>query len=324
MIKKLIKIKDYFPFLLIVFFATCLAFERSFSAFTIEGIKMYFLTLFPSLFPYLFVTAMLSFVKGGDIISKFISPFFSRVFKVNGACGYAYFISLISGYPVGAITVSRLKKNNQISEAEAVRASILCSTSSPSFIITVVGAICFNSTMVGLFLFLAHFLSSITVGLIFSRYKKDIPPTPLTFDEKITTDNFIYDGIISTVNSALFVGGLVTLFYVFTEILYTLGILSLPINLLSCLIADKELSKAIVFGLFETTKGIKLLSLIKPSSLTFCVCSFLCGFSGLSVILQSVCYLKTAKIKTAPYLLSKIFSAVLNLFYSFIFSLLLF
>ncbi len=324
MIKKLIKIKDYLPFLLIIFFATCLAFERSFSSFTIEGIKMYFLTLFPSLFPYLFVTAMLSFVKGGDIISKLLSPFFSRVFKVNGTCGYAYFISLISGYPVGAITVSRLKKNNQISEAEAVRASILCSTSSPSFLVTVVGAICFNSTIVGLFLFLTHLLSSITVGLIFSRYKKDITPTPLTVNEKINTDNFIYEGIISTVNSALFVGGLVTLFYVFTEILYSLKLLSLPINLISFIVSNEEIGKAIVFGLFEPTKGIKLLSLISPSSLTFCVCSFLCGFSGLSVILQSVCYLKTAKIKTVPFLLSKVFSAVFNLFYSFIFSLLLF
>ncbi len=285
---------------------------------------MYFLTLFPSLFPYVFITTLLSFMKTTGKIAKSLSPLTSKVFKVNGGVGYCYLMSLISGCPVGAMLVSNLRLENIISQTEGERGSALCSTYSPSFLITVVGAFCFSSVKLGLFLFLSHLISSFIIGLIFSMYKKDDFPSPFFAISQKKTDNFLYDGIVSSINSVTFVGGIITLFYLFTEILFSLGILNLPIALFAKILGNEEVAKALIFGLFETTKGIKVISSLPPSRQTFLVASFLCGFSGASVILQSLAYLKRAKIKTAPFIFSKIISAVLNLTFSFIFSLLLF
>ena len=323
MIKALIKIKDFALFFILLFFAILLAVNKSFTMLTIEGVKTYFATLFPSLFPYLFISSLLSLTNGAGKIAKLLSPFFNKVFNVSGACGYAYLISIISGYPIGSIMVSEFKKQNLISEVEAERASALCSTSSPSFIINVVGGYCFNNVKIGLLLYLSHILSSLFIGVIFSRYKKDNKSNNFNFTIK-QTDNVISEAITSSINSALFVGGFITLFYLFTEILYNIGILNLPIGFLTLIFKDSELAKATIFGLFESTKGFKFLSMLPKNRLSYCVSSFLLGFSGLSIIMQSTSSLKRAKIKTAPFLFSKVLSAVLNLIFSLIFSLLLF
>ena len=323
MIKTLLKLRDIIVFSAIIFFVFLLIVNDKFTTLTLEGIKTYYLTLFPSLFPYLFLTSLLTLTKGAGKVAKLISPFFEKVFNVSGACGYAYLMGVVSGYPIGSIMIAEFKKQNLISDTEAERASCLCATSSPSFVINVVGGLCFNSVKLGAFLYLGHLLSSIIVGLIFSNYKKEYVLTRKQFCVK-QSDNVISESITSAVNSALFVGGFITLFYLLTEILYTLGVFNLPIKLLSRLLGNTYLAKGVVFALFETTKGFKILASIPISRLTFCTGSFLIGFSGLSIIMQCISPLKTAKIKTAPHLFSKFVSAVLNLIFSFIFSLWLF
>ncbi len=323
MIKALLKIKDYLVFFAVMFFVFLLLSNDKFTSLTLEGVKTYYLTLFPSLFPFLFLTSLLTLTNGAGKVAKFISPFFEKVFNVSGACGYAYLMGVFSGFPIGSIMIAEFKKQNLISDIEAERASCLCATASPSFVINVVGGFCFDSAKLGVYLYVGHLLSSIILGLLFSRYKKEKVITRKEFSVK-QSDNVISESITSAVNSALFVGGFITLFYLLTEILYTLGALNLPINILTLLLGDKNLAKSVVFALFETTKGFKILASNKASRLTFCVGSFLLGFSGLSIIMQCISPLKSAKIKTAPHLFSKLVSAVLNLIFSFIFSLWLF
>ena len=127
----------------------------------------------------------------------------------------------------------------------------------------------------------------------------------------------------SAVISILVVGGLITVFYLITEILTTLGVLTPLVNLLVQLLGDKNIAEGIVYGLFECTKGLKALSGAGINFFTLPICAALCGFGGLSVIAQSVSYLKSAKIKTAPFILAKLTMAVigfiLGLILSFIF-----
>ncbi|MBQ7339804.1 MAG: hypothetical protein IJW43_02985 [Clostridia bacterium] len=317
MINIIKKNKDLFPVLIALLFMTILAVNKDFSAFTIDGIKMYFYFLLPSLFPYFFLVTILSLLKGVGKLSKLFSPISSRLFKVNGACGYAYFMSLIAGYPIGASLIADFKNSRLISSVEAERGSVLCSTSSPAYLISTVGAIMFESVIFGAVLFLCHLLSSITIGIIFSFYKKDKPTLLTSFSAK-KTDEILFDGITGAVNSTLFVGAIITLFYILTEILYSLGLLNLPINILTAIFKDQNVSLAIVFALFENGKGMKFLSSLGTNRLSFVLSCFLCGFSGLSIILQSVVYLKRAKIKIAPFILSKIMVAIINLVYGLI------
>ena len=173
MSKYLYTFLEFVAFCLLIAFSIILALDKSYSFVVLDGISLWLACVLPSLFPYFFITACLSNLNlTGKFCAK-LSPLTTNLFKVNGSVGYAYFISLVSGYPVGAKMVSDLYIGKVISNNEAVRASALCSTSSPMFLISSVGAIMFKNSLFGILLFLSNVLSSMIIGIIFSFYNRE-------------------------------------------------------------------------------------------------------------------------------------------------------
>ncbi len=322
MTKKINLFVEHVLFILLLALALLITLSSRYANATLDGIKLWFACVLPSLFPYLFITTILSSLSVTQKATNLLSPITRTVFKVNGGVGYAFFISLLSGYPVGAKAVADLKEQGVISNTEAVRASILCSNSSPAFLIGSIGSFTFNDRAFGITLFCLHLLSVLINGFLFSFYKRKEKPTNLTF--KCTAENggnLLYDGAYSSVISVLVVGGLITVFYILTEILEGTGIFSPLVSLLST-VTDEQTAKSVVFGCFECTRGLKQLSLGSTPGLALPIALGLCGFGGVSVIAQSLAFLRRAKIKTAPFLLSKVTSAVIGFILGIIFSLL--
>ncbi len=307
-------------FMFVMFFTIILS-TGKFSYAVTEGISLFALTVLPASFPYFFITAILSSMELTGKISSKLSPITKKLFNTGGVTGYALFMSIISGYPLGAKIVSDLREENLISEEEAIRASSFCSTSSPSFLIGCVGSLMFKSTVFGLYLFLSHILSAFTVGIIFSFYKRKSLPLKGGVLHAKKTDAILYESAFSSAISVLVVGSIITVFYTLTEIIFSLKILDPIINLLA-LVIGKNNASGLVMGIIECTKGYSTLSAnVNNFSLSLCV--FLAGFGGISVIMQSIAYLKKAKIKTATFLIAKILCAVLGVIYSIPFSFLL-
>lgn len=312
---------EYALFFLCLLFSCIIAFFGNFSSSVKEGIELWVACVIPSLFPYFFITAILSSLSITSKISYCLSPFTKKVFKVNGTVSYALFISLISGYPLGAKMVSDLKLKGLLNCTEAVRASVICSSSSPMFLIGSVGSIMFNDKRFGITLFLCHILAVFVNGFIFSFYKKSEKPSSqnLSLPNK-QVDNILYESVYSSVISILIVGGLITIFYTLTRVLYQLNLFNSLINALNLITKDQNLSQGLIFGIFECTQGLKELSKSGVGFLSLPLTLFICGFGGLSVIAQSIAFLKSAKIKTAPFLFSKVTSAVIGFLIGVIFS----
>ena len=321
MVKNLNTFLSFVLFLLLIAFSLLLAFGKGYSAFVLEGLNLYLACVVPSLFPYFFITAILSSMQITSKISNKLAFFTKRFFKRGGAVGYAFFMSLVSGYPVGAKIVCDLKEKGLISNSESIRASALCSTSSPMFLINSVGVFMFKNLKFGLSLFLCHLLSAIIVGIIFSFYHKKDKPFNLPYINSKAVDNVLYESAYSAVTSVLIVGAIITIFYLLTNVLFSLGVLSPIVNLFSLVLGNENLAKGLTFGLFECTQGLKVISTLPNSFLALPLSAFICGFGGLSVIMQSVAYLKKAKIKTTPFILAKIICAVINFILSIIFAL---
>ena len=321
MVKNLNTFLSFVLFLLLIAFSLLLAFGKGYSAFVLEGLNLYLACVVPSLFPYFFITAILSSMQITSKISNKLAFFTKRFFNVGGAVGYAFFMSLVSGYPVGAKIVCDLKEKGLISNSESIRASALCSTSSPMFLINSVGVFMFKNLKFGLSLFLCHLLSAIIVGIIFSFYHKKDKPFNLPYINSKAVDNVLYESAYSAVTSVLIVGAIITIFYLLTNVLFSLGVLSPIVNLFSLVLGNENLAKGLTFGLFECTQGLKVISTLPNSFLALPLSAFICGFGGISVIMQSVAYLKKAKIKTTPFILAKIICAVINFILSIIFAL---
>ncbi len=163
----------------------------------------------------------------------------------------------------------------------------------------------------GLALFTVHLISAVAVGVIFSFYKRK--EKPLSASERTPKKlPSLYDAVNASVTSALTVGGLIALFSVLTDMLIYFKILTPICEASRFVFGNRELGDGIVLGLIESTRGLKKITSVETTRLTLPVCAGICGFGGLSVIAQSTAFLKKAKIKTAPFLFSKVVSSVLN------------
>ena len=278
--------------------------------------------MFVSLFPYFFITTILSSLKFTSKLSNTLSPLTRRAFNVNGAVGYAFFMSVLCGYPVGAKLVCDLREKGVISQSESVRASVLCSTSSPMFLINSVGGLMFKDTRFGILLFVCHLISALILGFVFSFYKRKDKPLATTFSPALNVDNVLYESAYSAVISILVVGAIITIFYTLSHVLFAFNLLTPLINAIAFIVKDQNVAKGLTLGAFECTQGLKQLSIYGLNYNALPFCAFICGFGGISVLMQSLAYLKKAKIKTAPFILSKCFSAVLNFIVGYIICLL--
>ncbi|MBQ9514273.1 MAG: hypothetical protein IJR66_04780 [Clostridia bacterium] len=314
--KRISSLFNYLIFFFFIALAVIFATGKLTTAFK-SGLTLWFLCVLPALFPYFFITAILSSLSVTHKLANKCDKISKPLFNVGGQVFYAYLMSIISGYPVGAKLVSSLKENGIIENAESERGIALCSTSSPVFIIGSVGGIMLKDAQKGLYIFLAHILSSIICGIIFSFYKRGEKPKRNNFVSDYKTDNLLYESVYSAVITVLIVGGIISVFFCITEIMNSLKILSIPVIIMQKIVKDGDIANGFIFGLFETTKGLNIIARSK-SSLAIPFCAFLCSFGGLSVIIQSLAFFKKAKIKTAPFLLSKITQAVLSFIIAFI------
>ena len=310
----------YFVFLL--FFALGLIIGKGFTSAFKKGLLLWVSVVLPSLFPYTFISASLCRMGLTGKLSIKAEPLTKRLFRTSGVTCYALFISLIAGYPMGSKTVADLRKDGLITEVEAQRASAFCSVPSPAFIIYGVGMGMFNNLKFGYLLFLSQIISSLTVGFIFSFYKRKQTPSFKPLPSK-KVDNLFYESVFSTVNSVLFVGAIISLFSVLAEMLIYFKILYPLTNVLALLLKSQSLAKGSVLGLIECTNGLKAMASGGITFLTLPISAFLCGFGGACVLIQSIAFLNSAKIKTAPFLLAKVMQAVISFFVCLLFNLFL-
>lgn len=322
-------------FIALIAAALILASDGRYSAVVLKGINLWAAIVLPSLFPYFFITATLSSLSITERIALKLSPLSRRLFNTGGITAYALFISLISGYPVGAKMVCDLYEKALISKSECVRAGAFCSTPSPMFLIGSVGGTLFEKPSFGLCLFVCSFLSAIVIGFIFSFYHRNDRPIGNTAtaayhsrqtsqstrndtnaNGKASLDGVVFECAFSAVFSVLKVGGIIVLFYLFTEMLYNLGALNLPINAIARISGSDDFARGIIFGLFECTRGLNSLSVCEIGLPSLAVCAGVCGFGGLSVICQSLAYLTRAGVKPFLFIGAKVLSAALNVLFA--------
>lgn len=302
---------EFATFFALITLCVLLIVGKGYSYAVIGGVELFATAVFPSVFPYLFITAIFTSLSLPQKFCSKLSPLTKRLFNTGGTAFYAFLLGGISGYPVGAKIISELYEKKFINEAEATRCASFCSTCSPMFLITGVGANMLKSSLKGVFILLINLFSALFTGFLFSFYKKKDTPKNTSAVYSVKKDDLFFNGISSAVYGALTICGIITLFSLFSEMLLSTGLLAPATKLFSLVFNSETLGKGIVLGLLECTGGLSVISLTThPLSLP--ICSFLCCFGGISVIVQSMAYLKKAKVKTAVFLFAKILSGIIG------------
>lgn len=289
-----------------------------FSSSTVSGIKLFFYSVLPGLFPFMFLTKLLTELGTIFKITKKLTPISKKLFGTPGVSLYCFFMSILSGYPIGAKIISDLYSKNLINEDDAKRMSIFCTTSGPIFVIGAVGVGMLHSFKLGIIIYLSHILSSLALGILYNlifKSKSTENKYQQNYNIESHKSNIISQCLSETINSLLMIGGYITIFYLATETLDSLKLFDFLSSTLSHIFSTIKISnqeiKSFLFGILEVTRGAKELSIISTSTAP-AICGII-SFSGISIIMQSLSFLKTAKIKAHNFIFSKCVLGIISI-----------
>lgn len=262
--------------------------------------------MLPSLFPFMVITLIT--VKSG-FAEKASLPLkkITGLFNLPPAAAVCFLISACSGYPAGARCLLEFYENGSLDEKDCKKLSLLCSTSGPLFIIGSIGVRLLDDKSAGWKILLAHFLSIISIALIFALFSKRSKKSD--FKRTPQRGNLLYDSFYNAVISVAVAGGFIAFFSVSARILSDFNFL-IVFEKLFGLFTDEKSANALSIGLVEATIGCRNMS-ASASLLKLPFCGFLITFGGASIIAQQLAYLTKTGVKPLYFIGVKFLQGVL-------------
>ncbi len=305
---------------------------------TRRGIVVWFQSVLPSLLPFFIGAELLIGLGVVKFIGVLIEPLVRPMFNVPGEASFIFAMSITSGYPMGIKLTSDLRKKNSITKVDAQRIISFCSTSGPLFMIGAVSIGMFNNPMIGPYIALAHYISAITVGIIFRFYGETIKLDNIqytvgnknilykAFNEMIKArkkdgrpfGKLLSDSVQSAISTIVMVGGFIVLFSVVIEEIRLIGFLNILKRFIQLTSLDNIISSEIIEVLFtgfvEITMGCKGASQLNNTSIIsqIVICTMIISWSGISVHAQAASMLNETDINIKTYIISKFMHSIIS------------
>ena len=259
-----------------------------------SSIKIFLISVFPSLFPTMVIGIMLVKNNVYEIIPKFIKNIFKKVFNYNDYMTSIFIISLITGTPSNALYINEYLDKGLITNNEAE--SLLLSTHfiNPLFVVGMVGNVIFESTKIGFSILLTLWISNLIKAYITRpRIYKNIDRKSISCNKSIINSFFV--SIKQAIYALLTIMGIIILFNMLTilikEILHLNNTFSVIIN-----------------GILEMTGGVTKVSEININTLLKIIMTYIMlNFGGLSIHMQAFSMLENKKIRYLKYLIFRLF-----------------
>jgi len=273
-----------------------------------KGVALFSASVLPSMLPYFFFTKIFTSVGGAEGISKSIGKPISKLYKVSPLCGYAFVMSILSGYPVGARVLADLYEKGLIDEKDAARACSFASTSGSMFVLGSVGGAILGNVKAGWIILICHYIGALLNGLIFCLGKRKAPvatPLALLGEEK---ENLLSDAMYESVLSLALVGGFIAIANLAADMaadvfaFFGTDIMSRS-NVLS----------GVLYSFFEVMRGCVAFSECAVSlPLIVALSAGAISFGGLSVQFQTMAFLGKSGLRAGKLLLMKFSQALIT------------
>ena len=207
-----------------------------------------------------------------------------------------YALGSFCGFPIGASVCKTFCDNKTISQKDAALIIPYCNNASFSFVVGAVGLSFFDSRQLGYILYISQLITSLVpICLIRINYNSVSNCT-----ESSSFFEVFLKSIEKSVKSILNICGLICIFSALLEILK-----SCNLNFLSVFL--------------EISNGVTYCAAFKDTHpcLSFVICGFCCGFSGICVLLQIKSTFKYNELNFFSLIAHKIFQGVFTALLSF-------
>ena len=282
------------------------------------GFQMFYMNVLPVLFPFFFVTSMLTEIG-----------FFNFRPRLGVFC-----LSLVGGYPTSARMLAELHERGEMSQQAAIHTATFTSTASPIFVITM-GATIFGSVTFGVLVFIAMVVGALLNGFLYRGWlthslcthrsnttqiatdekdstvlgdmylsacvhKKRVATPQASSTAELSIGDAFPRALQSAITSIMSVGGLIVLFFI-------VG------NQIDALLGLGGAADVVLSGTLEMTAGVfRLGELGADLVIAFIACVAILSFGGLCVAMQGFLFLKRIGMSFRFYLLYKVTHTILS------------
>lgn len=285
---------------------------------SLNGAKLFFSSVFPTMFPFIVICNMIIALDGIKMYSKVLGPLICKPLNLSYQCSFALIASFLCGYPLGAKYSTNLYKENLISKDEFARLLNIASNIGPLFLIGTVGTSMLGNTKLGYLLLIPSYLSCFIVGILLRGKKK----RPLVSSNNLTKSNIktknigeiIKNAISDAALNALVLCGYVTIFSVIISMIREIAFSDkLIFNLCEILNIPFDIVSGILLGSIEATNGCNIISSSSlDTSMKLCLISFLASFGGLSIIAQTTSFFYKENISMPKYFFIKLLQGIIS------------
>lgn len=264
------------------------------------GIRLCLEKLIPALFPFMILS---SFLIRSRVYKALALPFgklTSKLFRLPDKAIPVILMSLIGGYPIGAIMTKALYEKNEITYDDAKQLMAFSSNPSISFCIGFIGSTLYKSIGAGLLVYLSSVIPSLFIGILYGRLKKAVPLTALNKHEETKVSlSSAFTEAISESTAAI------------TAICVTVTVFSCILELTEAFTSNTYILSVASFFLEVTNfteKNFRLLSVY--------IISASASFGGFCTHFQILPYLLKMKISYKHFVFYRLISTVASYFIS--------
>ncbi|MBQ7669512.1 MAG: hypothetical protein IJS45_02180 [Clostridia bacterium] len=258
-----------------------------------ESLVLISSSVLPAMFCFMVLSRFIQKTNSVKILNPLLRPA-ARLLKLNEEALSCFVVGNICGYPNGAVSSSEIIKKIP---SEDYTLTAVSNNVSIGFAVTLCGKGYLNSTSTGIIIFVSQFLSAVSIGAILRKRRVYI-----TSDQTAVAPDIsmcFCDSIKESAYSSLVLSGFIVFFHV----------ISTYIKELMTLLKFPKVITVIISSITEITYGCKEAEVLGDIPAVALI-SFLCGFSGLCVIFQSLVFLIPAGIDVKKYVIFKIFQGI--------------
>lgn len=332
-IYKSYKIKSIFKLFIFVITLFLLLFLSKENFNTVKkSVNIFFSNVVPSLLPFILFTEIILKTDIIFLLTKIFGNLISKIFKVNKNSASSVIIGFLCGFPMGSKSVNTLYENKKINKSDANILLTFVNNCNPAFLISTIGIGIFNDIKIGFILLISHVLSSIIIGLIYSR--KHL----FSLDNIIHKNNENCKRIKNyninnlnrgknkiNINQNFFIvirNSILNSFVTLGNILGFIIIFNLLSNIINIFLEKIGISNYIttfIYGLFEITNGCnEIYSLQMDYKIKICIISFILGFSGICILCQVFSTICEQNFKFLDLVKSKFLHGILSFILTYI------
>ncbi|WP_227395624.1 nucleoside recognition domain-containing protein [Jeotgalibacillus aurantiacus] len=278
-----------------------------------EGMKLWAEVVFPALFPFFVLSALITHIHWTDYVSNLFTFFMKPVFNVSKKGSIVLLIGVFSGFPVGAKMTAELYHNNLISLSDANKLLCFTNGASPMFLIGAVAGGFLHSPAAGITIFLCHLTGNLLIGVAAGRLIKgeslSSPESRQSLKMPLIPE--FQKAVSQSVQQLIIIGGLIIFFSVAASILEHSFFFHTINSVLTWIKPDshysEEIVSAFITGLIEMSNGADLLSELHLSfDDRVLLILAIVSFGGLCVHFQVMSFILHTPISYKVYLLSRI------------------